>query len=235
MVCTNINPCNQGEKSNVTLSLPRITPSGSVKAGQTITVSIDVVDISWVLGETVVIDAVDMDNGVCIYNEGIPWLNKGQSKIVSFQMIMPNKNLNLRISASSFVVGIFPLPSYWACEDVREFSIQQQYIQYNCSQNMCVGPLQTGQFNSREECIASGCAPPTPTKYSCVSGVCKGPYAEGEFASYKGCTDSGCKPANGGGGACGTGKIGLFGSCYKTSDVAIAGGAVVLLFVMMRQ
>lgn len=235
MVCTSINPCIQGEKSDVTLSIPRVTPSGSVKEGQTVTISVDVTDISWLLGETVVIDVVDIDSGICVYTENF-WLNKGVTRVTSFQIIMPSRNLNLRISASSFVVGIFPLPSGWRCEDVRAFSISLQYTKYNCVSNQCVGPLLTGTYNSREECIAAGCAPPIATRYNCVSGVCRGPLQEGTYGSLTECTTSGCKvPGDGGGEECGSGKIGLFGQCYKTSDVAIVGGAAVLLFVMMRQ
>lgn len=233
MSCTNINPCITGERSDVTLSIPRITPSGAIKAGQTVTISIDVTDISWVIGETVVIDVVDTDSGNCIYTENF-WLNKGVTKVVSFQMVMPNRDLKPRISASSFVVGIFPLLSGWRCEDVKEFSILVQPTKYNCVSNQCVGPLLTGTYNSREECIAAGCAPPVYTKYNCVSGVCQGPFDTGQYNSYTDCIVSGCK-APGGGGKCGTGKISLFGQCIEKNTAYIAGGAVVLLYVLSRK
>lgn len=230
-------PCIEGQKINLRLGVPRISPSGSVGINQTVNITIDVTDQSLLYGGSVTVDVVDMDNGNCLYNDYF-FLSKGTTKVVSFQAIMLDKDYKLRVSASSWIVPIIaPFIAYWRCEDVREFSIKLAYTRYNCAQNVCIGPLREGTYDSRDACIADGCAPPPPplVRYTCISNMCKS-LVDGEFGSLKECTDSGCKAPPGGGGVkCASDQFDIFGSCQKKTDIYMAAGAVVLLLVLMKK
>lgn len=109
-------PCNSGVTTNLILSNPSY--QSTARSGDTIKVSVDVTDQSYLYGGSVTVDFVDTTSGNCVYTQGFS-LGQGQTRTVVYQTSMPGNSLNLRISAASWIVPIPPLPMGWRCEDVK--------------------------------------------------------------------------------------------------------------------
>lgn len=192
VTCT--NPCSSGVRVNLILGTPRINPTGPIEYNTVVNISIDVTDQSAIVGGHVYIDVVDMSSGICLYTDGF-WLDRGTSDVVTFPVTMPNSDISLRISASSLVA-----PFYFRCEDVKEFTIKQKLVRFDCvgtgTDKRCVGPVKDGAFADQIACEASGCKPAVTTyTYVCPGKglVCK-PVTDGSgYSTQQACVDAGCK------------------------------------------
>ena len=244
-MATCINTCTSGVKTNLTLGTLRLDPIGSIEYGKMVNVSIDVSDHSFLIGGNAVIDVTNVFDGSCVYNEGF-WLSQGATRIVNFSIRMPNNDMNLRISASSWVVPLPPLPAYWRCEDIKEFSVKQKYVKYDCvgtgTSKHCVGPVKDGAFADEIACEASGCKPAVTTyTYVCPGkGLDCKPVTDGSgYSTQQACVDAGCKTAGGGTGTTcpndQTNLSGLLGKCYPKNDVYIGAVGLALLYMFMTK
>lgn len=166
------------------------------------------------------------ENGTLVLTETMGSHILGGSETRTYSRIMGSSDLHYNVSLiMSDILGDW-------CDNFSVFTVTSLPPTYSCINNRCV--VDPNSNDTYDMCVAKGCAPPTSTKYNCVAGVCQGPYATGTHDSLSACTASGCK-APPGGGACGTGKVSLFGQCYKTSDLAIVAVGVGALILLMRK
>lgn len=104
---------------------------------------------------------------------------------------------------------------------------------YNCVSGQCQGPYTTGQYNSYADCVTA-C---TTTQYhlGCNSTTKKCEQKTGGGGNTDGCTSVGQTCSTGGGVQCSSGQMNIFGTCYKTSDIVVTAGAIVLLMMLTRK
>lgn len=218
-LCTSVEGFGQEVEMNVTYPY-------QAKDGENIVIRVTLT-VGWLR---------DFAATLCIYESGTMKRSEsiqfssiyGQTITKDYTFPMNGRNLVFNISLMKPV-----LFGGYECDSFQTFTIFHQTPTYSCVSNVCT--IDPSSSDTYEMCRAKGCGGGVPPsdKYTCP-GVGKTCVKDSNSQySYAECVAQGCTGAGGGG--CGTGKIGLFGQCYKTSDVAIVGGAVVLLFVMMRQ
>lgn len=177
-----INSCSSGRLINLKLSTP-IVDKSYAKVGEIVTISCDVIDTSWVIGGSVSIDVIDTSSSECVYGRFITFLSKGGTQNISFQITMPNRDVNLRISASSYILQTFPLQNYWACEDVKYvpiiLSVPGAYYICDSLNKRCIVDTTGTSTMTQAQCIStcggtSGCDPTTcpRDKNYCLLGQC---------------------------------------------------------------
>ncbi len=199
------HPCTDGRKTDLKLSSLRVNSPAT--PNQTLDVSVDVTDTSWVVGGPYEFDVIDTFNNNCLYNHANSWLGQGQTYVESFQITMPSdRDLTIRASVSTWS-GIG-----WTCEDVKTQTIT--LYDPNATTSQCA---------SDGSCQPRTCNTSLP---NCFSDTNCGGKSCPKLKGQQQCTvNSDCLNA---------GDMCLMGSCVSKQLIFIA-GALVLIYVYTKQ
>jgi hypothetical protein len=185
------NNCTSGSRSAVEINKTTSNYKATAFWGDPVSIGVDIKDNSWIIPDSVIVDLYNLDTGNCEDSTGIFDLPPGASKRIMINTKMPTSgNLNLRVSVSTFNLGVPIPPAGFVCQDFWEVSIKgvdPNVTRYDCVNNNCEA-VKDGPYATKSDCDKDCSAGGSP-KVVCsendmnIMGICvPKPVVLGAFA-----------------------------------------------------